>query len=149
MRITFDGATLEPIFEADFKPCSYGFRPKRSAHQAVEAIQQKCKDNGWWVLDADIKGYFDNINHSKLMQMVEQRISDRRILKLISKWLKAGVMEEGEYRKSDIGAPQGGVISPLLSNIYLNYFDTVWEEYEHLGTMVRYADDCAPRAHAS
>lgn len=133
---------IEPIFEADFKPCSYGFRPKRSAHQAVEAIQQKCKDNGWWVLDADIKGYFDNINHSKLMQMVEQRISDRRILKLISKWLKAGYMEEGEYRKSDIGAPQGGVISPLLSNIYLNYFDTVWEEeYEHLGTMVRYADD--------
>lgn len=133
---------IEPIFEADFKPCSYGFRPKRSAHQAIETIRQRCKDKGWWVLDADIKGYFDSINHDKLMQMVGRRISDRRILKLISKWLKAGVMEEGEYRQSNIGAPQGGVISPLLSNIYLNYFDTIWqEEYEHLGTLVRYADD--------
>lgn len=133
---------IEPIFEADFRPCSYGFRPKRSAHQAVEAIRQKCRDKGWWVLDADIKGYFDSINHDKLMEMIEQRISDKRIQKLIRKWLKAGVMEEGEYKGSEIGAPQGGVISPLLSNIYLNNFDTKWqEEYEHLGTLVRYADD--------
>lgn len=133
---------VEPIFEADFKPCSYGFRPKRNAKQALEQIKQKCKNNGWWVLDADIKGYFDNINQDKLMYMVEKRINDRRILKLIRKWLKAGVMEEGDYQTSELGVPQGGVISPLLANIYLNYLDTVWEkEYSHLGTLVRYADD--------
>ena len=93
-------------------------------------------------MDADIKSYFDNINHEKLMLLVKQRISDRRILKLIEKWLKVGFVENGKKYESIIGSPQGGVISPLLSNIYLNYLDTVWEKYyNHLGTLVRYCDD--------
>lgn len=133
---------IEPIFEADFKEYSYGFRPKRNAHDALEVIRKKCNNKGWWVLDADISSYFDNINHNKLMLLVEQRVSDRRVLKLIGKWLKAGIMEDGQYKESEIGSPQGGVISPLLSNIYLNYFDTVWDKYyKHLGTLVKYADD--------
>lgn len=133
---------IEPIFEADFKECSYGFRPKRNTHQALEVIRKKCNNKGWWVLDADIKSYFDNINHEKLMLLVKQRISDRRILKLIEKWLKVGFIENGIKQESIIGSPQGGVISPLLSNIYLNYLDTVWEKYySHLGTLVRYCDD--------
>ena len=133
---------IEPVFEADFKACSYGFRPKRNAHQALEVIRKKCNSKGWWVLDADIKSYFDNINHEKLMLLIKQRISDRRILKLIEKWLKVGFIENGIKQESIIGSPQGGVISPLLSNIYLNYLDTVWEKYyNHLGTIVRYCDD--------
>lgn len=133
---------IEPVFEADFKEYSYGFRPKRNAHQALEVIRKKCNNKGWWVLDADIKSYFDNINHEKLMLLVKQRISDRRILKLIEKWLKVGFIENGIKQESIIGSPQGGVISPLLSNIYLNYLDTVWEKYyNHLGTLVRYCDD--------
>jgi RNA-directed DNA polymerase len=133
---------IEPLFEADFLDCSYGFRPKRSAHQALDRIRKDVNNKGWWVVDADIKGYFDNINHDKLMLMVKQRISDRRILKLVWKWLKAGVMEKGEIYESEIGSPQGGVISPLLSNIYLHYLDIKWElHYRHLGKLVRYADD--------
>ena len=133
---------MEPIFEADFKEYSYGFRVKRSAHDALEVIRKECNNGGWWVLDADIKNYFGNINHDKLMILVKQRISDRRILKLIEKWLKCGVMENGEYSDSTIGSPQGGSISPLLSLIYLNYFDVVWEKYySNLGRLVKYADD--------
>jgi RNA-directed DNA polymerase len=133
---------IEPLFEADFLECSYGFRPKRSAHQALDIIRRKTKNNGWWVVDADIKNYFGSIDHHKLMLLVEQRISDRRILKLIRKWLTAGVMEDGQYRETLIGSPQGGVISPLLSNIYLHYLDYKWEKHcNHLGTLVRYADD--------
>lgn len=133
---------MEPIFEADFKEYSYGFRVKRSAHQALEVIRQECNKGGWWVLDADIKNYFGNINHDKLMILIKQRITDRRILKLIEMWLKCGVMEKGEYSASTIGSPQGGSISPLLSNIYLNYLDMIWEkQYSHLGSLVKYADD--------
>lgn len=134
---------IEPIFEADFQDCSFGFRPKRSAHQALDKIYEVAdRGDALWVIDADIKDYFGSINHEKLMLLVKQRISDRRILKLIWQWLKAGVMEQGEYHKSNKGAPQGGVIFPLLSNIYLNYFDYVWtKQYSHLGTLVRYADD--------
>ena len=118
------------------------FRPKRNAHQALEVIRKKCNNKGWWVLDADIKSYFDNMNHEKLMLLIKQRISDRRILKLIEKWLKVRFVENGIKHESIIGSPQGGVISPLLSNIYLNYLDTVWEKYyNHLGTLVRYCDD--------
>lgn len=133
---------IEPIFEADFKESSYGFRPKRSAHQALDRIRKDTAKNGWWIVDADIKGYFNNINHEKLMLMVKQRISDRKILKMIWKWLKAGVMENGEYAESDLGSPQGGVISPLLANIYLHYLDCKWEyHYKHLGKLIRYCDD--------
>jgi len=133
---------IEPVFEADFKDCSYGFRPKRNAHQALDRIRKDTAKKGWWVVDADIKGYFDNINHEKLMLLVGQRISDRRILKLIWKWLRAGVMEGGEIYSSFIGSPQGGVISPLLSNIYLHYLDTKWERHcSHLGKLIRYCDD--------
>jgi group II intron reverse transcriptase/maturase len=133
---------IEPIFEADFKEHSYGFRPKRRAHQALEVIRNSCNKFGNWVLDADIVGYFDNINHDKLMMLVEMKVSDKRILKLIRKWLKVGVMEEGNIKINVTGTPQGGVISPLLSNIYLNYLDRIWNKtFKHLGTLVRYADD--------
>jgi group II intron reverse transcriptase/maturase len=133
---------IEPLFEADFKDCSYGFRPKRNAHQAQDRVRKDTANKGWWVVDADIKGYFNNINHKKLMLMVKQRISDRRILKMVWKWLKAGVMENGELTESELGSPQGGVISPLLANIYLHYFDSKWENhYKHLGKLIRYCDD--------
>lgn len=133
---------IEPIFEADFKDCSYGFRPKRNQHQALEVIRKACNNRGNYVLDGDIKGYFNNINHEKLMMLVDKRISDRRISKMIRKWLKAGVMENGNYEESNIGSPQGGVISPLLANLYLDYLDTIWERhYGHLGKLIRFADD--------
>ena len=132
---------LEPIFETTFKDTSYGFRPGRNAHQAMKAIRKASK-KAYWVVDIDIKGYFDNINHRKLMLLVEQKISDKRVLKLIRNWLKAGVMEEGNLEETNIGSPQGGVISPLLANIYLNVLDHLWEKrYKHLGELVRYADD--------
>lgn len=133
---------IEPIFEADFEDVSFGFRPKRSAKGALERIRKACNRKGNWVIDVDIQGYFDNMNQEKLMKLVEMRINDRRILKLIRKWLQAGVMEEGNVRRSDLGTPQGGVISPLLANIYLNYFDRLWEKHGRgLGELTRYADD--------
>ncbi|MGI6426004.1 MAG: group II intron reverse transcriptase/maturase [Natronincolaceae bacterium] len=134
---------IEPVFEADFQPCSYGFRPKRSAKQAMDRIFEVADKGGaLWVIDADIRDYFGSINHDKLLLLVKQRITDRRVLKLIKGWLKAGVLENGQYSESTLGAPQGGVISPLLSNIYLNYFDICWNKrFGHLGELVRYADD--------
>lgn len=133
---------MEPIFEADFQESSFGFRPKRSAKGALDRIRKACNRKGNWVVDVDIQGYFDNINQEKLMKLVEMRISDRRILKLVRKWLNAGVMEEGRVRRSDMGTPQGGVISPLLANIYLNYFDILWERHgSGIGELTRYADD--------
>ncbi|RKQ27484.1 group II intron reverse transcriptase/maturase [Oceanobacillus halophilus] len=132
---------IEPIFEADFQDCSYGFRPKRNAHQAIARIRKASKKS-YWVVDVDIKGYFDNINQDKLLKLIEMRISDRRIVKLIRKWLEAGIMEDGHFRDSVTGVPQGGVISPLLSNIYLNVLDSLWlKKFAHLGQIVRYADD--------
>lgn len=135
---------LEPIFEADFRPCSYGFRPRRSATQALETlrVQGRPAGGGNHVLDADIRDYFGSIDHGKLMKLVERRISDRRVLKLLRQWLAVGVMEEGSWSATISGTPQGGVISPLLSNIYLHVLDAVWEDKcAHLGTLVRYADD--------
>ena len=138
---------IEPVFEADFQPCSYGFRPKRSANQTMDRIFEVAdKGDALWVIDADIKDYFGNINHDKLLLLLDQRITDRKVIKLIKGWLKAGVLESGQYSKSTVGAPQDGVISPLLSNIYLNYFDVYWNKaFGDLGELVRYADDCAPR----
>jgi RNA-directed DNA polymerase len=133
---------IEPIFETDFKESSYGFRPKRDAKGAIRHIRRAVKKGVYWVVDVDIAGYFDNIQHEKLMRLVEQRISDRRVLKLIRKWLKAGYVKDDQFYETELGSPQGGVISPLLGNIYLNYLDTIWEkQFAELGTFVRYADD--------
>jgi len=141
---------LEPIFEADFLPCSYGFRPRRSATMGLEALRKRGAKGGHHVLDADICDYFGSIDHGKLMKLVERRVSDRRVLRLLRQWLKAGVMEDGVVRTPTAGTPQGGVISPLLSNIYLHVLDTLWTRHSApLGLLVRYADDfvvmCATR----
>ena len=139
---------LEPIYENDFKGFSYGFRPKRNQHQALDAVYMAIATKKVsWVLDADIKGFFDNINHNWLMKFLEHRISDPRILRLIKLTLTAGVMEEGCKTKTRIGTPQGAVISPLLGNIYLHYVLDLWVEQwrkRHARGevyIVRYADD--------
>jgi len=142
---------LEPIFEADFMDSSYGFRPKRSAHDALEQIRKYLKGGLRAVYDADLKGYFDSIPHDKLMKALQVRIADRSVLKLISMWLKAPVVEPdgkgGEtIGRRDRGTPQGGVISPLLANIYLHWFEKAFYAANGPGTwakahIVRYADD--------
>lgn len=129
---------VEPLFEADFCKCSYGFRPGRSNTDAAELVH-RLTNRHKWVVDLDLKSYFDTINHELLMEFVRKRVTDKSVLHLIRRWLKAGVMEDGLVSPTKIGAPQGGVISPLLSNIFLNEFDRRWND-KH-GKLVRFADD--------
>lgn len=138
---------IEPIFEADFQNCSYGFRPKRSTHQAVKEGRKFLNWGLVNVIDADISDYFNNISHRKLLELVTKRIVDGQILWLIKQWLKCGVLEEGKIRKQITGTPQGGVISPLLANIYLNMLDENWQRKNYPernglnAHLIRYADD--------
>jgi group II intron reverse transcriptase/maturase len=133
---------IEPIFEADFLECSYGFRPKCCAHDALDAIREIINAGYPIVLDADIERFFDNINHEKLLNLIYQRTNDRKILKYIRKWLTCGVLELGLPIETDKGTPQGGVISPLLSNIYLHKLDEYWTQQHAVnGKLIRYADD--------
>ena len=139
---------LEAVYEQDFLPCSYGFRPGRSAHQALEALWKGLMDcGGGWVLDVDIQGYFDNLEHVKLREILDQRVRDGVMRRAIGKWLKAGVLEGGELRYPEAGSPQGGVISPLLANVYLHTVLDTWYEQEvrpllrGRSFLIRYADD--------
>ena len=131
---------LEPIFEADFLPCSFGFRPKRSATDALERLRVGFIEGCHFVFEADIKDFFGSIDHERLLSLVELRVSDRKVLKLLRQWLRAGVLVDGVVSETVTGTPQGGVISPLLANIYLHAFDRAWAE-RGVGEVVRYADD--------
>ena len=139
---------LEAIYEQDFHPHSFGFRPGRSAHQALKELQKR--PTFWqycWVIEADIESFFDTIDHAQLRSVLDQRVRDGVIRRLIDRWLKAGVMEKGSIRLSELGTPQGGVISPLLANIFLNVVLDQWFHWDILrrmkgrGQVIRYADD--------
>ncbi|MBU2461412.1 group II intron reverse transcriptase/maturase [bacterium] len=132
---------IEPIFEADFEDNSYGFRPKRSTQQAVKEIRKYLNYGLTNVIDADLEDCFGSISHQELLDMVARRIVDGKVLHLIKLFLKAGVMEQGEIKKSETGTPQGGVISPLLANIYLDRMDKGWKPLNKYARLIRYADD--------
>jgi group II intron reverse transcriptase/maturase len=141
---------LESIYEQDFMNCSYGFRPGRSAHQALESFRDQMmsyRPKGGWVLEVDIRKFFDNLDHGHLRQFLRLRVRDGVLLRLIDKWLKAGVMEDGNVSYPDSGSPQGGVISPMLSNVFLHYVLDLWFEQEvkprlkRHAYLIRFADD--------
>ena len=139
---------LEPIYEQDFYDCSYGFRPGRSAHQALAALWKQTMDShGGWILEVDIRKFFDTLDHAHLRAFLQQRVRDGVLTRLIGKWLQAGVMEDGTVTYPAAGSPQGGVISPLLSNIFLHYVLDEWFEREvkprlrGKAYLIRYADD--------
>jgi RNA-directed DNA polymerase len=131
---------LEPILEADMLDCSYGFRPKRSAHDALQVLIDESWKGHRWVVETDIANCFEAIPHSGLIQAIEERVCDRAVLSLLRGMLRAGVMEAGSLRRGVAGTPQGGVVSPLLANIYLHRLDRAWQTREH-GVLVRFADD--------
>jgi len=133
---------LEPIFEADFEGCSFGFRPERGAQDALEAVYHYSRQGYRWVVDADIQQFFDTLDHQTLMAALRRRISDGEVLRLIYRWLKAGYLWEGQYHDTDQGSPQGGVLSPLLANVYLHDFDQAQRTQKaFIGRLTRYADD--------
>jgi RNA-directed DNA polymerase len=138
---------IEPIYEQDFYNCSYGFRPNKSQHDALQNFWKEAMDTNGWVIDLDIKKYFDSISHKKLMDILRQRVSDGVVIRLIGKWLNAGIMEEKNFYYNEAGTPQGGVISPLLSNIYLHEILDKWFIHEVQPRMkgrayiIRFADD--------
>lgn len=130
---------LEPIFEEIFLLCSHGYRPDKNAHQAIRKAEAYLKKGYHWVVNADIQGFFDHVDHKILMDLIREKIADGRILDLVEAFLKSGVIEEGKYKETMEGTPQGGVVSPLLANIYLNHFDRRMGEEGFL--LLRYADD--------
>jgi RNA-directed DNA polymerase len=139
---------LEPIYEQDFRDCSYGFRPGQSAHAALAALWQQTMDlGGCWLVEVDIRQFFDTLDHAQLRSLLRQRVRDGVLLRLIDKWLKAGVLEDGELTYPEAGTPQGGVVSPLLANVYLHYVLDVWFQevvqpcLKGRAFLVRYADD--------
>ena len=130
---------LEPVFEADFLPCSFGFRPGRSQQDALQVLVDECARGRRWVVETDIADCFSAIPHQELMQAVEERVCDQPLLKLLRAMLRAGVMENGQVRRPDTGAAQGGVISPVMCNVYLHRLDRAWDDGN--GVLVRFADD--------
>jgi group II intron reverse transcriptase/maturase len=131
---------IEPIFEAAFLPCSFGFRPRRAAHDALQVLIDESWRGRRWVVETDIASCFEEIPHDRLVAAIEERITDRKLLRILRAMLGAGVMQEGAVRRSDTGTPQGGVVSPLLANVYLHRLDRAWQA-RGCGTLVRYADD--------
>jgi group II intron reverse transcriptase/maturase len=139
---------LEPIYEQDFMDCSYGFRPGHSAHQALQAVRQGIMEQGGrWVLDVDVRKYFDSIPFAELRSILARRVTDGVVRRMIDKWLKAGVLDEGQLMYPETGTPQGGVLSPILSNVYLHHVLDVWfaEQVQPRlrgpSRLVRYCDD--------
>lgn len=145
---------LNEIYEPIFLDCSYGFRPGRDCHQAIKQLDEyimRGKTN--YIVDADIKGFFDHVNHEWLIKFLEHEIKDKTFIRYIKRFLKAGIMDKGNYQESEEGTPQGGLISPILANVYLHYVLDLWFELyikvkcKGKCHLVRYADDCAPRTY--
>jgi RNA-directed DNA polymerase len=145
-------AILQAIWEPEFRDCSYGFRPQRSAHQALKRLATIITvEHTQWIVEADVKSFFDQVSHEHLRRFLAHRISDPRFLRIIDRFLKAGVLEDGVFGASEQGTPQGGLVSPALANIYLHYCLDLWFEKRYAkycrgqAHLVRFADDCAPR----